>query len=314
MMASSGDVPPGRNPFSRPSSSSSLQQLPTLNDPTITVRPRRDSIEALAKYPYLYAAALKRPAVYQTPYPAEGGFSAEYMPKKTDAPQVTRKTTASSEEFLTKRTPQQQEEIKAHIRQMNSDRMKQREAQLEKQRRQSMQPPQSQLQKVHHQQQQQQQRPYVPLSTQHYQQQQQYHHHQPYSLPQTVPTSTGSSYQPSYSSTHYHTPIQHQDVHPPSSFYQRQPQTVPPLGLQFQSQQDFQCLLLREAAQQHEWAKGHSGYGNFVRISQQAGRGVLTHSDSDGGGGVDEGGSGSPLRKGMRAGGGEMLPMMGDQF
>lgn len=38
------------------------------------------------------------------------------------------------------------------------------------------------------------------------------------------------------------------------------------------------------------------------------------HSDDDGEGGVDEGGSGSPLRRGMRAGGGEMLPMMGDRF
>ena len=34
------------------------------------------------------------------------------------------------------------------------------------------------------------------------------------------------------------------------------------------------------------------------------------HEDSDTGGGE----SGSPLRKGMRAAGGEMLPMMGNQY
>ena len=66
--------------------------------------------------------------------------------------------------------------------------------------------------------------------------------------------------------------------------------------------------MQREAQQSKESA----GYEAFLREMQEVGNvHPHAHSRSD----VPVGGdSGSPLRQGMRAAGGEMLPMMRDQY
>ena len=63
-----------------------------------------------------------------------------------------------------------------------------------------------------------------------------------------------------------------------------------------------------EHQEQHDWVKGTGSYESFLRNLQHTGGG---HARSDSGGAKD---AGSPLRRGMRDGGGEMLPMKGDRF
>ena len=300
MMANSSNNSLGRNPFSPSVSSFGQQQLPIPHNPPPETRKRSDSVEALAKYPYLHAAALKRPPVYQSPYPAEGGFAPEYLPHPTSIEKDRLRHSSLSEEFLMHRTPSQQEQVKAHVRKISEDKaIRQRQAQLEQQRRQAMPPPQlHQPQKTY---------PYMPP---HNFQSQPYHNHQNLSLSQVL--SPEPSFQSNYSTNPYSHHPYTQDVHPPSHFHSSytQPQHHSPTGLQFQSPQDFQMQMLREAEhhEQSDWPKGNGSYESFLRNLQHTGNG---HTRSDSGGAKE---AGSPLRRGMRDGGGEMLPMMDERF
>ncbi|MCJ1395849.1 hypothetical protein MMC18_008735 [Xylographa bjoerkii] len=301
-MMSSG-TPPGRNPFSRRSSSHHIPS-PTSFGPVINQnRSRSASIEVLIKYPYLYEAALKRPAVYQSPYATGGGFTKEWLPNPAAAPSQRLRTISLSQDFLMQRTPSQQEYVKTHVRHVSAEKaLFQQQQQQEIQKRQLelkqqalMPPPIS---------------PPVPLDlgSHHPMQQmthsqsfqpQAFHQHQPFSRPQQF-----VDFQPPYNPpSHTYPHLFHQDLGPFPSTH-----TYQPPGLQFQSPRDFQLQMQREAQQSKESA----GYEAFLREMQEVGNvHPHAHSRSD----VTAGGdSGSPLRQGMRAAGGEMLPMMRDQY
>lgn len=277
------------NPFSRPSSSSSHKQIPAI---VSGARSRSDSVEALSKYPYLYQAALKRPAVYQSPYPPEGGFSAAYQPKAEGDCQEARKALGLSEEFLMKRTPSQQEHCKNHVRQLSADKVNQRQQQTRQEAQQRpIMPPPHQVHRPHS---------YLPpLRTTYQQPPYQQHSYSP-SLPQVISADLLHNHN---SSPHSYSPQQHSfqgSQHHPQFYH---PQS--PAGLQFQSPQDFQQQMQRDG--QSQWHRTTS-YENFLnRLHNSASE---SHSHPAG---VENREGTGPLRQGMRGGGGEMLPMMGDR-
>ncbi|MCJ1307357.1 Lysine-specific demethylase 4B [Agyrium rufum] len=137
-------LPPNvlRNPLSRSSSSGSSRAASSkMHGPVFAESARSDSVQALAKYPYLHDAALRRPAVYQSPYKQGGGISASYMSTPPALlKEESSKGSSLSEEFLLKRTPSQREAVKAHVRQMSQDiALKQQQAKEEMQKKQAMQ-------------------------------------------------------------------------------------------------------------------------------------------------------------------------------
>ena len=307
MMGGGSNVLTGRSSFSRPSSSSNYQRAPTVDAPIIAPRSRSDSIEALAKYPYLYAAAMQRPQVYESPYPTGGGFTSTYLPDNAITQQTRPKSMSLSEDFLMKRTPSQQEHVKAHVRQISVDKALQHQANIEKPRKKVMPPPSPlQVSQSHHNQ----QKVYTPLSSGSLQHQQ-HHSSQPYTISQTLSTpSYPSTFSPNSYTNNNQGPMHHlEDLSPhtqSSPFYSHQA-AIP--GPQYSSPQDFQLQMQREIqleAQQHEWGKGgqgHGGYENFLRGLQNVGSHAHPEEKEEG-----------ALRQGMRGGGGEMLPMMNDSF
>lgn len=298
-MASS--TPPARNPFSRPSSGH--LPSPTLLGPVSQSRSRSASIEVLVKYPYLYEAALNRPAVYQSPYAIEGGFTKEWLPNPAAAAPQRPRNMSLSQEFLMKRTLSQQEHVKTHVRHISAEKavlqqQQQQEVlkrQLELKHQALMPPPIS---------------PPVPLDLGTHHSMQDMSHHQVF---QSQEYDQHHPYSRLQSFTDFHTPYT-QSSHnfsnllpnglgpfPSNHIYQ-------PPGLQFQSPRDFQLQMQREAQQ----SKSSGSYEAFLREMQEAG---TVHSHSRNHSDVVAGGeSGSPLRQGMRAAGGEMLPMMRDQY
>ncbi|MCJ1356108.1 MAG: hypothetical protein MMC33_006102 [Icmadophila ericetorum] len=280
--------PFGPNPSSRPCSSSSQKPIPAiLNGP----RSRSDSVEALSKYPYLYQAALKRPVVYQSPYPPEGGFSPAYQPKAEGDHQEPRKAPGLSEEFLMKRTPSQQEHCKNHVRQLSVDKINRQQQTRQDTQQRPIMPPPHQVQRQHN---------YLPPLRTTYQQSP-YQHSYSHSLPQVISADQLHNHNPS---PHSYSPQQHPfqgSQHHPQFYH---PQS--PSGLQFQSPQDFQQHMQRDG-QQPQWPRTTS-YENFLsRLHNSA-----SESHSHAAGVENREGTGL-LRQGMRGGGGEMLPMMGDR-
>ncbi|MCJ1407878.1 hypothetical protein MMC19_001949 [Ptychographa xylographoides] len=290
--------PPERNPFSRPTSSH--VPSPSTTGPVIQNRSRSASLEQLTKYPYLYEAAIKRPAVYESPYAVGGGFTQAWLPNPATAPPRHVRTTSISQEYLMKRTPSQQAHVKAHVRHVSTDKAtsqqrKQRETQnrqLESKQRALMPPPippsaslslenQQTLPQMHHNQ------SFHPEL---------YHQQQTYTRPPAFP-EFHSPYDPP---SHTYSNLLHQDhgSFPSSHSFQ-------PPGLQFQSPRDFQLQMQRDTQQ----GKEPGGYEAFMREMQEVGN-VHPHSH----GSQDGPEHGSPLRQGMRAAGGEMLPMMRDQY
>ena len=289
-------TPTGRNPFSRPSSAQQL--LHTLNDPTTQNRSRSASIVALAKYPYLHDAALKRPRVYVSPYAPGGGFTEAWLPNPTAPKPKHSRQISLSQEFLMKRTPSEKEQVKSHthVRQVSADK-----AILQKQHQEQMQKRQQELK------QQTQMPPPIPLSLETHQTMPPHLvHTQPFQYPIYPRPQTYSDYQnPFPPPSHAYPDLLHQDHTPFPSTHSYQPP-----GLQFQSPRDFQLQMQRET--QH--GKEAGSYEAFLREMQEVGNlhsHPHRHNSGDSGGGGD---SGSPLRQGMRAAGGEMLPMMRDQY
>ena len=293
-----------RNPFYLPPVG---QQQPKSSAPSVpSLRTRSSTLEALAKYPYLHVAQEARPPVYSSPYAAEGGFSEAWLPNPTAYRKSHSKSVSLSEDFLMKRTPSQQEHVKNYVQQMNAGKTLLREQkQRDQLRRQSLQraamPPPSLS--LSHAQAQYVQTP-VSLPTQNYQQQ--YHRQQPFTSPQSF---NGSS---QYSSYLYDNPPQNSLNAPLQRNHHLSSYTQP--GLQFQSPQDFQLQMQREA-QQQDWNKGLDNYEQMLNGLKTIGGSQahgLGHPSNNAG--VSSGGSGSPLRHGAMGAGGEMLPMMRDRF
>ena len=214
----------------------------------------------LAQYPYLLAAEKQRARVYQSPYAHEGGFTVTWLPcpEKREPP----KSLGLSEDFLMKRTPSQQERVKTHVRQMSQEKA------LQQQQQQKIIQQQQQLQKQQELQRKQSQTHVQMAQTQ----------FEPFPYPQH-----NYGYQSQYS--------------PQSNSYQHTQYAFQQPVLQFQSPQDFQLQVRREA-QQQDWTKSQNSYENYLKGWDNASGNAPKPN--------------SQLKHEMSGGGSEMLPMMDD--
>ncbi len=317
-----------KNPFSRPPSAQKaapaygnfLEQLQKASGLSTIPLPE--------KYAYLHAADKLRPAVYQSPYAQGGGFTPAYQPVSIDPPQARAKSGSLSEDFLMKRSPSQQELVKSQLiidrefmikRQQEAfEQRKDREREMEQHNRQQQPPrgiastnsqsPRMPLQPLNftHQ-----HAPPPPQQSYYPPQTYQYDSYSTYQNPLQNQYSASSSYpnhaahSPSFTSPHPH-------QSPPPNYTHTA--SRPAGGLQFQSPQDFQMQMQREA-QQQEWTKSQGSFDHFFRgLQNAAGNGGGSGTGSCYGGAGQSGGqSGSPLKAEM-GGGGEMLPVMGGRF
>ena len=287
------------------------------------------------KFVYLHEAEKARHKVYQSPYAAEGGFTSPYLPLPTNAVRQRPRGTSISQDYLMKRSSSQQEAVNQRIQEEKA--IHQREAQeaarQEEQRQahlrrresyssahsrsNSFQSPYGQPQPQHlpfsaFQQ------PHSPYSTQHTLHQYQtpygasssYQNYNHYPSPYATHVSKSHSQSPSHQYQqlqHYQQPQHHQQsYHSQSPIYQthnhRSP-TLPPEGLQFQSPQEFQLQMQREASQ----TSPHSSYDHFFRGLQNAAASNYGFGHIGSGSGS---GQGSPLANEWNGGGAEMLPVM----
>jgi hypothetical protein len=291
-------------------------------------------------YAYLHDAEKLRPRVYQSPYAPEGGFTDAYLPVPVVAPKMRPRGPSISEDYLMKRSSSQQEQVNL---QLTHDRAKaqeeaqtlareQAQQQAEETRSESQSHAHSRSnslqQHCHHPQPQHPQ--HLPMSAIQ-QPQSTYRTHSPphYHNPHASANSFQhyNHYSPSYASNAllHHTAPAHQyqslqNYQQPansayrnpspaySSHYSNNQSLATPGGLQFQSPQDFQLQMQREA--QHSQ---HGGFDNFFKGMQSA---AHTQNEQSGGqswGSYSSGGSGgqsSPLKYEMNGSGGEMLPQM----
>ena len=287
--------PTTQSPFSRPSTSHLTP--PSSAHSSIGSRSRSDSMKAIAKYPYLQEAAAQRPAVYQSPYAAGGGITDAWLPNP-QAPKILRPRTSSlTQDFLTKQTPSRREAVKGHVRTISTEKAMLQQQEAERRQRELQQRFRSSKMGP-------------PISP---------------SLLQTSAFADNFSFRsfsnspaipefgPSYPNSNTYGPL---PGHDPSQFASFNNQAH---GLQFSSPQDFQLQMQREAESQaskpplmtHE----KNSYRAFVR-DLQSGVGMMPHGHPNQEMTIDssmgDGTSGSPLRRGMRAAGTEMLPMMQD--
>ena len=330
-----------QNPFSRPSSAERPRVTDCLPQAMKeTSKPEMKQVSYLKvkpEYAYLHDAEKLRPRVYQSPYAPEEGFTDAYLPVPVAAPKMRPRGPSISEDFLMKRSSSQQERVN---QQLTHDRAKaQEEAQTlarehaQQQAQHSRSQSQSHAhsrsnslqQQYHHPQPQ-----HLPLSAIQ-QPQPSYRTHSPphYHNPHASANSFQhyNHYSPSYATsallhhtapTHQYQSLQnyqqpaHQTYRSPSpansSHFLNNQNLVTPGGLQFQSPQDFQLQMQREA--QHSQ---HGGFDSFFKGTQSA---AHAHTEQSGGhswGSYSSGGSGgqgSPLKYEMNGSGGEMLPQM----
>ena len=300
----SSNSPTTQSSFSRPSTSHHTP--PSSAHSSVTSRSRSDSFKALAKYPYLLEAAAQRPAVYQSPYAPGGGITEAWFPHP-ELPRPRRPRAGSlAQDFLMKRTPSQREAVKGHVRTISTEKALLRQQESERLHREQQQRHRNTMPPPAH--------PLSPSLMSNPLFQPDNYSSRAFSDAPSFP-DLGSN---GYSHAHPYSPMQL--TNDPLPFGNSFPHASS--GLQFSSPHDFQLQMRREAESQatkpslmtHE----RSSYNAFVR-DLQSGRGMQSH----GHGGVDddvemggvsgaEGTSGSPLRRGMRAAGGEMLPMMQD--
>ena len=353
-MASSGNSA-GRNPFSRPPPPIQRRTL-SVNATPSPMRKRSNTLETIARYPYLQAAQQARPPVYQSPYAAEGGFTLAWLPNPPTADPVRPRSKGLSQDFLMHQSPRQQEQVKTHIRQISAERLLNQEQRRQEQQRRlsheraTMPPPQISP----HQ-------PYfpqllnpMPMHS---------FHKQENPLPHELSNhSSNYKHQPDY---HYSQPaISQSDHHDPHLSRYRSyphneshlsPSTSTPFDIyeptpQYQSPQDFQLQTQHEPVSKPQYQtsqfstspEGHqhlhsNGYEHFPKFDphahgasaighghelgshhhhhhqSQIGPGQMMPAISPDVGGVGDMKASSPLRNGFGAGG-EMLPMMKDQF
>ena len=262
-------------------------------------RLRSDSMTALAKYPYLLKSALERPAVYVSPYAPGGGFTEAFLPDP-DAFKTQRPRTVSfSQDFFEKCTPSLQEHVKTHVRQVSTDKaVLQQQQQQEIQKRQqelkqqAIMPPPVSLGLENH-------STMQPLMVHTHGFPQPFHTHHSYDRPRAAYSDYNAYNLP---------PNSYPDLleHDPGNIFPPPQQSFVPPGLQFQNPRDFQLQMQREAQ-----LKRPGSYESFLREMQEV---ENVHNHRHGGQNKGGGESGSPLRQGMRAAGGEMLPMMRDQY
>lgn len=160
-----------------------------------------------------------------------------------------------------KRTPSQQEHVKTHVRQMSQEKALQQQQQkiIQQQEQHLKQQDLQRKQSQTHVQMAQTQLEPFPYSQQNY------------------------GYQPLYA--------------PQPNPYQHTQYAFQQSGLQFQSAQDFQLQVRREA-QQQDWTKGHNSYENCLK-GWENGNGHASRQNSQ-------------LKHEMSGSGSEMLPMMDD--
>ena len=326
MMGDGTTVP--KNPFSRPPSA----HKPTPAYGNIVERLKKASGESTVplpeKYVYLHEADKLRPAVYQSPYAAEGGFTPAYQPNPTAPSQGRPKSESLSQDFLKQCPTSQQEGIKSQLFRDREEMIKRQEetrqeeedqkceAEKRKYQQQSIyQPPTMNsmpsrttvqplnLSNQHH--------PPPPQPSYYRQPTYQYDSYSAYQNPPQHQYSNSNSMNPAHS-LQSPTYASHHSPQTPTPNYNYS-HSRPPGGLQFQSPQDFQMQMQREA-QQQEWTKSQGSFDHFFRGLQNAaannggGNGVSTGYGSGGGGQAT-----SPL-KAENGGGAEMLPVMGGRY
>ena len=336
------NTPISQQPSSRPSSaqrrpSSVFSATETSVAPTALAPETKkvSRINVLEKYTYLHDAEKARPQVYQSPYAVGGGFNSAYLPAPAAATKTRPRGPSISEGYLMTRTLSEQEQIsqdsvEAKVKAQDFQRQQQlqRRQSLSKSQtqgqsqsssngiKQDYQPPQhvqmsaiQQLQpSYHHPSPQAYHNPY--LNAQSYQQ---YNHYSPsYAASSLHHQSQSHQYYQTHHQSYHHRspahPISHQQSQSyPADHIQQQ--------AQYQSPQDFQLQLQREAQQspQGGWLDQFSrGLQNAA--NQGSGQGVSAYVSASSYGGIGYssggGGHGSPLKYEMGGAGTEMLPMM----
>ena len=294
MMSSTS--PTTQSPFSRPSTSH--QTPPSSAHSSVGSRSRSDSMKSVAKYPYLQECAVQRPAVYQSPYASGSGINDAWLPNPQPSKTIRPRSGSLAQDFFNRQTPSRREAVRGHVRTISTE--KAMLQQLEAERRQREHQQRFRLNKMG-----------PPMSP---------------SLLQNSSFADNFSFRsfsdspgipdfgPAYPNANsFGLNQSHDPVQQYPSFNNQAHE------LQFSSPQDFQLQMQREAEVQaskpplmtHE----KNSYRAFVR-DLTSGAGMLPHGHPgqemtlDGTGG--DGTSGSPLRRGMRAAGTEMLPMMQD--
>jgi hypothetical protein len=268
----------------------------------VEARSRSDSIKALVPYPYLYEAAMARPAVYQSPYAPGGGFTESWLPNPRAAKPIRPRAPSLSQEYLNNRTASQREGLKGHVRQISTEKAMTQKLEMERRQMEQMQKRASAENQF----------PF-PLSP----------------LPPAMMQNNG--FPPQYHQEGFPRSPPFPDLHPPfpppsnvtnilhhdHHLFGAGPQYQAP-GLQFSSPHDFQLQMQREAhhSKISPPNNGPRGYDAFMKSLQAIGS---THPHSHGGQDTvgeypADGMATSPgLKQGMRNAGGEMLPVMQDR-
>jgi hypothetical protein len=296
MMSSTS--PTTQSPFSRPSTS--YQTPPSSAHSSIGSRSRSDSMKTIAKYPYLQESASQRPAVYQSPYaPGPGlGITEAWLPDPQPIKTFRPRAGSLAQDYLMKQSPSRREKVQGHVRTISTEKAMLQQQEAERKRREHQERRRRTSSRV------------TPLSPSFLQ-------NSPladtFSLRSFTNSPGFSDFGPSYTSSNNYSSI----LQPDSMHFT---QTFNPHGggLQFSSPQDFQLQMQREAEVQASkpaiLTHDKNSYHAFVR-DLTSGVGMLPHGHGSQGMGHDshgDGTSGSPLRRGMRAAGTEMLPMMQD--
>lgn len=334
-----------QHPFSRPSSAqqrplsiSSAPETPIVPTALVPETKKTSRLDVSEKYTYLHDAEKARPQVYQSPYALGGGFSSAYLPAPAAAPKTRPRGPSISEGYLMTRTLSEQEQISQNSMEAKI-KAQQFQQQQQLQRRQSLSQSETQNQGHSHGssnsiKQEYQQPQHVQMSAIQ-QPQPSYQHpspkayHNPYANSQ--PYQQYNHYPPSYAASSLHHQPQphqyHQSNHQPYHHSQsptypthyQPPQTYQTnhsqQQAQYQSPQDFQLQLQREAQQspQGGWLDQFSrGLQNAA--NQGGSQGVPPYNGTGSYGGIGYssggGGQGSPLKYEMGGAGTEMLPMM----
>ena len=332
--------PTSQTTFSRPSSAERRPSSSSLPVAPVADTKQVSHLDVSRAYTYLHDAEKARPKVYQSPYAPEGGFTVTYLPLPAIATKMRPRALSTSEEFLMKRTLSQQERVNKSL---SEDRARaQEEAQAlvrqQAQRQAEGREPtghahsrsNSLQQQYHHPQPQ-----HVPMSViqqpqPSYRLQSPPHYHNPQAS--TNSYQQFNHYSPAYATNALHQhggPAHHQLLQnyqqphhqpyrnptpPQKSLYPPNQTQVNPGEIQYQSPQDFQLQVQREAQ--------HSLHGNNFDIflkgvhsaaglqSGQPEASISWGGSYDSCGSGSGNGQGSPLKYEMNGSGGEMLPQM----
>ena len=240
-----------------------------------------------------------RPTVYQSPYAPGGGFTESWQPIAESKKALRPRSTSLASDFLMKQTPSRREAVKGHVRTISTEKAMMQLQESERRHREHLQRQRNNMPP-----------PLVSPSLMQSHPFQSYH----FQSRSFSDSTTFHDFGPSYAQPQPYSSMLGQDtLQYPNAFHPPGP------GLQFSTPRDFQLQMQREAEAQAARppliTHDRNSYRAFVRDLQS---GTNTHAHAHGGhdvsfrGASGDGTSGSPLRRGMRAAGGEMLPMMQD--